>query len=100
MLCVNSYYIDQHLSEIDREESFVERINKRVAELTVKGGEFYPFSRDGVMEALGSLNESQELILQHSLESGLNEIGLMISNWVESYWILQAEKKAMQEIGS
>lgn len=79
-------------------DAFHQRINRRIEQLTAEGGEYYPFSVENIGEALGALTDYQELILKHSLEKGINEIGLMIGQWVTNYWILQAEKKAIKEL--
>ena len=98
MICVNSYYIDKHIKELDAQESLLEQINKRVAKLMEKGNAFYPYDRENIFEALGGLTDSQERVLQHALEQGFNEIGGMLANWIEQYWAQQAEIKAAQEL--
>jgi hypothetical protein len=98
MLCVNSHYLDEHLDDIGKQDASIERINSRIAELTSEGGKWFPFTRENIGEALGQLSDSQEMILQHSLENGINEIGLMIGNWVTQYCELQAEKEAIKEL--
>lgn len=98
MLCVNSHHIDEHLASIDKKDASIEQLNHRIAQLTAIGGDFYPFMRENIMEALGALSDPQELILTHALSSGINEIGLMLGHWVENYWTLQAEKQAIKEI--
>lgn len=98
MLCVNSMHIDQHLAELDSQDASIERINRRVAELTQEGSKWFPFTRENIGEALGQLSDCQELILCHSLKENINEIGLMLVNWVSQYCELQAEKEAIREL--
>ena len=96
--CHVSRQIDDHAHGEMVADAFHQALNNRIDELTAKGGKFYPFSRDGIGEALGSLSDSQELILQSSLEIGLENIGIMIANWISQYWVLIAEKQAIEEL--
>lgn len=79
-------------------DAFNDALNKRIEELTKEGAEYYPFSRENMKEALGALSDNQELILQHSFQNEINEIGLMVGRWIEQYWTLQAEKIAIKEL--
>lgn len=78
-------------------DAFNDAINQRIDELTAKGAEYYPFSIENIGEALGSLNNDQERILQTCLENGVKNIGCMIGDWIRQYWTLLAEKKAIDE---
>jgi hypothetical protein len=98
--CHVSKQIDDHLHGEMVADSFQQALNKRIAELMQKGAEFYPFTRENIGEALGSLSDAQELILQTSLEMELDSIGGMIGNWISQYWELKAEKKAIQEFST
>jgi hypothetical protein len=98
--CHVSKQIDEHLHGEMVADRFHEALNKRIAELMQKGAEFYPFTRENIGEALGQLSQSQEIILQTSLEMELDSIGRMVGNWISNYWELQAEKKAIQEFST
>jgi hypothetical protein len=96
--CHVSRQIDEHAHGEMVADAFHTALNNRIADLTAKGAEFYPFTRENIGEALGSLSDAQELILQTSLEMELDEIGGMIGNWISQYWTLQAEAKAIKEL--
>lgn len=78
-------------------DAFHDAINRRIDELTAKGAEYYPFSIENIGEALGALSDEQQRVFQTSLEMGLENIGGMIGEWIEQYWTLIAEKKAIHE---
>lgn len=105
MLCVNTHYLNQHLAMIDRQDAKAELISNRVAELTCKGGEFYPLDKESIFEALGDMGKDRETILQYMLEHGATDkpellagIGQLLLNWITDYWNNQAEKKALKEL--
>lgn len=95
--CHVSRQIDDHIHGEMVADAFHTAINKRIEQLTSKGAEYYPFTREAIGEALGALSDAQERILAHSLENGIEQIGGMIANWISQYWTLQAETKAVKE---
>ena len=95
--CHVSHQIDDHIHGEMVADAFHTALNRRIEELTAKGAEYYPFTREAIGEALGALNQSQEIVLQFCLESGQENIGGMIANWISQYWTLQAENKAIKE---
>lgn len=96
--CHVSRQIDDYIHGEMVVDAFYQALNKRIEELTEKEGEFYPFSKENVFEALGGLNDNQELILAAALENSADNIGGMLAAWIDGYWILQAEKKAIAEL--
>lgn len=96
--CHVSRKIDDHIHGEMVADAFHQALNRRIEELTAKDGEYYPFTREAIGEALGVLSDNQERILAHSLENGIEQIGGMIANWVSNYWTLQAENKAIAEL--
>lgn len=95
--CHVSKQCDDHAHGEMVADAFHTALNRRIEELTAKGAEYYPFTREAIGEALGSLSDDQERILAHSLENGIEQIGGMIANWISQYWTLQAENKAIRE---
>lgn len=96
--CHVSRQIDDHAHGEMVADAFHTTLNRRIEELTAKDGEYYPFSREGIGEALGALSDDQEQILQSCLENGNENIGGMVANWISQYWTLQAEKQAIDEL--
>lgn len=96
--CHISRQIDDHIHGEYVVDSLNQKINARIERLMTPGADYYPFTRENIMEALGGLTDAQEIILQHTLEKGINEVGFMLSNWISQYWELQAEKKAIKEL--
>ena len=96
--CHVSRQIADHCSGEMVFDAFHQALNNRIDELTEKGAKYYPFERNNCMEALAFLTESQELILVHALENGINDIGLLLGQWVQNFWTLQAEKQAIPEL--
>jgi len=94
--CHVSRQCDEHAHGEMVADAFHQALNKRIADLTAKGAEYYPFTRANIGEALGALNQSQEIVFQFCLESGQEKIGGMIANWITQYWQLQAENKAIK----
>ena len=95
--CHASRQCDEHAHGEMVADAFHTALNNRIADLTAKGAEYYPFTRENIGEALGALNQSQEIVLQFCLEAGQENIGGMIANWISQYWNLLAEKKAIKE---
>ena len=96
--CHVSRQIDDHINGEMVADAFHTAINKRVAELTAEGAEYYPFSIENIGEALGALTMPQQLIQQQAYKLFPEKVGFLQQNWIEQYWVLQAENKAIQEL--
>lgn len=96
--CHVSCQIDEYAHGEMVADAFNDALNKRIAELTKEGAEYYPFSYENIGEALGALTMPQQLIQQQAYKLFPEKVGMLQANWIEQYWLLQAENKAIQEL--
>jgi hypothetical protein len=96
--CHVSRQIDDHAHGEMVADRFHDALNKRITELTKKGGEYYPLDIKNHDEALGELDEARKIIRKAYYEEGLYQlVGELEHTWIKQYWELQAEKKAIEE---
>jgi hypothetical protein len=96
--CHVSRQCDDHAHGEMVADAFHTALNNRIDELTHEDAKYYPFSQNNCMEAFGFLTNEQEEILVYALKTGKNDIGLMLAEWVQNFWTLQAEKQAIEEL--
>jgi hypothetical protein len=97
MYCHVSRQCDDHAHGEHVADRFHDALNKRIAELTAEGAEFDPFDLENINEALGSLTLCQRLIQREAYKFYPEKVGILQTNWINQYWTLQAENKAIEE---
>lgn len=97
MTCIIDMAVRNHAHNEGILDDYQDAINARILELTDKGGEFYPFNPRNMQEAIGNWGENRDLVMSFCLERGVECSGL-IALWIEGYWLLEAEKRAINEL--
>ena len=106
----NEAYLNDHMSSIDRAtHAAAHEVDWRpdyIKELLTKGGDFYPWTQENVIEALENRKYSDELFLGSCVIAGCeagNPLGSMafignaVKTVVQEYWKDAAVKKADKE---
>ena len=106
----NEAYLNDHMSSIDRAtHAAAHSVDWRadyIKELLTKGGDFYPWTQENVIEALENRKASDELFLGSCVIAGCEAenaicamafIGNAVKTVVQEYWKDAAVKKADKE---
>lgn len=75
-------------------------IGERVSELTAKGAEYYPYTREHIMAFFGDMLDHQELVLAAAIEQPGVDFTCLLRHWIGMYYENLAEKQAIRELES
>lgn len=95
--CAVDMAVRQYAHQQGELDDYRDAVNARIDTLTAKGGECYPFTTKNMQEAIGNWGDNRDLVLAHCLENDL-PCQAMMTLWIESYWLVQAEKIAIGEL--
>lgn len=94
--CANTYYLNQHLHQLDIEQRYEERAEEIAAqEIKDTGSQFYAYDPENVGEALESLDEKTINRFIATQDDPVRFLEVY-KDVVEGYWFEQAKLHAME----
>lgn len=91
MIFINDIAASQHAHEEGEAEALEQFTHEKVKELTSKGGEFYPYTKEHWDHATGELSDSLSGFMAELAQQESHELlGRVLASHVKAFWESQA----------
>lgn len=93
--CANTYYLDRHLAEIDRQDAIDAAIENHIASLIDAGGEYDPYEFNNFSEGFGEISDGELAVIAGLMRLGhYEQSARLMDAAIKSYWKNLAKSKA------